>query len=57
MRKMERSGKTEVTTWFRCRAEARSRPNGFSTTTLPSAHPMRSSCPITVSYNDGGIAR
>jgi AcrR family transcriptional regulator len=39
-------------------ADARSRPNGFSTTTLPcSAQPTLARCWATVSKSDGGIAR
>ena len=57
MRKIDRSGNTEVTTSFNRRAEARSRPKGFSTTTLPPAHPTRARCWITVSNSEGGIAR
>ena len=58
MRKIESSGNTDRATRFSSRAEARSRPNGFSTITrAPSARPARPSPSITVSNSEGGIAR
>ena len=58
MRKIESSGKTDRATRFSARAEARSRPNGFSTMTRAfSAKPDAPSPLITVSKSDGGMAR
>ena len=58
MRKIESSGKTLRATAFSARAEARSRPNGFSTMTRAlSASPAAPSPWITVSNRAGGIAR
>ncbi len=58
MRKIESSGKTLRATSLSARAEARSRPNGFSTITRASvARPAAPSPLITVSNKAGGIAR
>ena len=58
MRKIELSGKTEWSTEFRSLADRRSRPNGFSTTTLASfAQPEDASASTTRPKSDGGIAR
>jgi hypothetical protein len=58
MRKTEDSPNADRTTRLSCRAEARSRPNGFSTTTrAPAASPSSWSPLITVSNSAGGRAR
>ena len=58
MRKIESSGNTDRATRLSSRAEARSRPNGFSTITrAPSARPALPSISITVAKSAGGIAR
>ncbi len=57
MRKMRDSSNTACRVWFSSRADARSRPNGFSTTTPPSEAPIRPSPCTTVSNRLGGIAR
>ena len=58
MRKIDSSGNTERAMRFRLRAEARSRPNGFSTMTrAPAARPAAPSPRMTVAKSAGGIAR
>ena len=59
MRKMASSGKTLWSTSLSSRADSRSRPNGFSTTTrLPSPLSPTRARPCTTSSNiDGGMAR
>ena len=58
IRKIESSGNTARATALSSRADARSRPNGFSTMTrAPSARPAAPSPWITVSNRDGGMAR
>lgn len=58
MRKMESSANADLRIPLSFRAEARSRPNGFSTITRAlSAHPARSNPVTTVPNNAGGIAR
>ena len=58
MRKVLVSGKTDDSVAFSSRADSRSRPNGFSTTTrAPSAAPERPSSRTTVANRLGGIAR
>ena len=58
MRKIDFSGKFFSRIAFNSRAEFRSRPNGFSTTTRASnAHSDFDRPSTTVSKNDGGIAR
>ncbi len=63
MRNTDPVGKTSSIIAFSSRAEARSWPNGFSTTTrrhespLRSARPCSLSWPITSPKNFGGIER
>ncbi len=58
MRKIESSGNTDCATRLSARAEARSRPKGFSTMTrAPSARPAAPSPWITVAKSEGGMAR
>ncbi len=58
MRKMRSSSNDASRIRFSACAEARSRPNGFSTTTrAPAVHPDLSSCVTTVPNSAGGIAR
>ncbi len=58
MRKMRSWSKAPERVWLSSRAEARSRPNGFSTTRrLRSARPDSRSPSITDGKIDGGIAR
>ena len=58
MRKIEFSGNTERATWLSSRAEARSRPKGFSTMTRAFSAKFAAPSPlITVSKSEGGIAR
>jgi len=58
IRKIESSGKTERATWFSARADARSRPNGFSTITRAFfANPAAPKPLITVPKSEGGIAK
>ena len=58
MRKTSDSSKTESRERLSACADARSRPNGFSTTTrAPRAEPDRSSSAATVANMLGGIAR
>ena len=57
MRKMRSSGNTECSVWFSSSAEARSRPNGFSTTIRPrSLSPTDARRRATSGNIDGGIA-
>jgi hypothetical protein len=57
MRKIRCSGKAECSVSFNSRADARSRPNGFSTTIRPrSFRPTEASEFTTVGNADGGIA-
>ena len=58
MRKMVRFGKIACRVWFRARAEARSRPKGFSITTrAPCALAVAARCSITTGNMLGGMAR
>ena len=58
IRKIASSGNTVCATRLSARAEARSRPNGFSTITRASLGQLRGAEPlITVSKSEGGIAR
>ena len=58
MRKIESSGNTDRAKRLSSFAEARSRPNGFSTMTrAPSASPAPPRPAMTVSKTDGRIAR
>ena len=58
MRKIESSGNAARATPLSSRADARSRPNGFSTITRAfSVRPAALSPLITVSNSAGGIAR
>ena len=58
MRKIADSSNTSWMVLFRARADARSRPNGFSTTRrAPFAQPERSSPRTTTGNRLGGIAR
>jgi hypothetical protein len=58
MRKTDDSGKARWSTWFSSRAERRSRPKGFSTTTrAPLVSPSASRRATTSSKRDGGMAR
>jgi hypothetical protein len=58
MRKIADSGNADRRTLSSCRAEARSRPNGFSTTTrAPRASPSPRSPSVTVANSEGGMAR
>ena len=58
MRKIESSGNTDRATRLSSRAEARSRPNGFSTMTRACSARFAAPSPlITVSKSEGGIAR
>ena len=58
MRKIESSGNTDRATRLSSLAEARLRPNGFSTITRAAlARPPPPSPSMTVSNSDGGIAR
>ena len=58
MRKIADSGNTARATRLSLRAEARSRPNGFSTMTrASSARPAAPSPVMTVAKSDGGMAR
>ena len=58
MRKIESSSNTLRADRLRSRAEARSRPNGFSTITRAFvARPATASASMTVGNKDGGMAR
>ena len=58
MRKIESCGNTVCATWLSSRADARSRPNGFSTMTRACSAKFAAPSPlITVSKSEGGIAR
>ena len=58
MRKIESSGNTARATRLSSFAEARSRPNGFSTMTRACSAKFAAPSPlITVSKSEGGIAR
>ena len=58
MRNTEDSGKTACRTRFRSSADARSRPNGFSTITrAPALQPEEPRPWTTTSNRLGGIAR
>jgi hypothetical protein len=58
MRKIELSGENWCSVLLSERADARSRPNGFSTTTRAFfVRPASASLPITVGNVLGGIAR
>ena len=58
MRKMLDSSNTVCSVAFSDRADARSRPNGFSTTIrAPDVHPALPSPLATVSNMAGGMAR
>ena len=58
MRKIESSGNTACATRLSLRAEARSRPNGFSTMTRACSARFAAPSPlITVSKSEGGMAR
>ena len=58
MRKIESSGKTESAMRLSSRAEARSRPNGFSTITrAPWPSPAAPRPRMTVGKSVGGMAR
>ena len=58
MRKIESSGNTVCATWLSSRAEARSRPKGFSTITRACSANFAAPSPwMTVSNIDGGMAR
>ena len=58
MRKIESSGKAARATRLSSRADARSRPNGFSTMTRAcSARPAAPSPLMTVANSAGGMAR
>ena len=58
MRKIDDSGKTVWSTRLSCCADARSRPNGFSTMTRASlAQPDDPRCSTTSGNRLGGIAR
>ena len=63
MRNTDSGGNTRLSTAFSSRADSRSWPNGFSTTTRrhvpspPSARPCSSSWSITLPKNFGGMER
>ena len=58
MRKMRSSGRWRCRIWLSSRAEARSRPNGFSTITrAPSIAPAAASPSVTVANMLGGMAK
>jgi hypothetical protein len=58
MRKMLDSGKCACSVWLSARADARSRPKGFSTTMrAPAMLPVALRCSATVANMLGGMAR
>ena len=58
MRKMRSSGNASWRTAFNCSADARSRPNGFSTTTRPRRlRPTLASDWVILGNAVGGMAR
>ena len=58
MRKISRSSNTPRRMSLSARADSRSRPNGFSTTTrAPAVQPALASCSTTKPNREGGIAR